>query len=48
MSLIQCNNLTKNYANKCALNHINLSVDAGHPIALVGPCLLYTSDAADE
>lgn len=37
MSLIQCHNLTKNYASKRALNQVNLSLEAGQPIALVGP-----------
>lgn len=37
MSLIQCHNLTKHYASKCALNQVSLELKAGQPIALVGP-----------
>ena len=37
MSLIQCHNLSKQYASKRALNQVNLDLKAGQPIALVGP-----------
>ncbi|WP_299495645.1 ABC transporter ATP-binding protein [uncultured Shewanella sp.] len=37
MSLIQCHNLSKQYASKRALNQVNLNLKAGQPIALVGP-----------
>jgi ABC-2 type transport system ATP-binding protein len=37
MSIIQCDNLSKQYANKLALNNVSLTLTEGAPIALVGP-----------
>lgn len=37
MALIEINNLTKNYGNNVALNNINLSIDGGKIIGLLGP-----------
>lgn len=35
--LIQCENLTKKYSNVTALNNINLTIDSGKIIGLLGP-----------
>ncbi len=35
--IIKCTNLTKCFSSKTALNNINLELEAGQPIALVGP-----------
>ncbi len=37
MKLITCEDVSKQYGTKTALNKINLSLDTGAPIALVGP-----------
>ena len=36
MSLIKCEQLTKSYGNKLALNSVSIELKAGSPIALVG------------
>lgn len=36
-TLIECKNLTKTYGKKTALDHINLSIEGGHIIGLLGP-----------
>ena len=47
--LIQIEKLCKTYGDGfTALSNINLDIMEGEIIALLGPCLLYTSDAADE
>jgi ABC-2 type transport system ATP-binding protein len=37
MNIIQCDNLSKQYANKLALDTVSLTLTEGDPIALVGP-----------
>ncbi|MBB1318990.1 ABC transporter ATP-binding protein [Shewanella sp. SR43-4] len=37
MSIIQCDNLSKQYGNKLALDAVSLTLTQGAPIALVGP-----------
>ncbi|WP_350978784.1 ABC transporter ATP-binding protein [Shewanella sp. AC34-MNA-CIBAN-0136] len=37
MSIIQCDNLSKQYGNKLALDTVSLTLTQGAPIALVGP-----------
>ncbi|MGX9463309.1 ABC transporter ATP-binding protein [Shewanella sp. A14] len=37
MSIIQCNNLSKHYGSKIALDKVSLKLTTGAPIALVGP-----------
>jgi ABC-2 type transport system ATP-binding protein len=37
MSIIQCDNLSKQYGNKLALDTVSLTLPQGAPIALVGP-----------
>lgn len=37
MSKIECKNLSKSYGNKTALNNVNLSLEGGHIIGLLGP-----------
>ncbi|WP_137221086.1 MULTISPECIES: ABC transporter ATP-binding protein [Shewanella] len=37
MSIIQCDNLSKQYGNKLALDTVSLTLTEGAPIALVGP-----------
>ena len=36
-TLIECKDLTKRYGKKTALDHINLSIEGGHIIGLLGP-----------
>ncbi len=36
-AILECKNLSKSYGKKTALNHINLSLDGGHIIGLLGP-----------
>ena len=36
-TLIECKDLTKTYGKKTALDHINLSIEGGHIIGLLGP-----------
>ena len=36
------------YGGRNTVDRVNLKLQAGTLSALVGPCLLYTSDAADE
>ncbi len=36
-SLVQCKNLTKRYGSKTAVDHIDLELEAGHIIGLLGP-----------
>lgn len=35
--LLECNNLTKNYGGKTAIDTISLSIESGHIIGLLGP-----------
>lgn len=35
--LLECNNLTKRYGKKTALDRINLTIESGHIIGLLGP-----------
>ena len=37
MSLIKCNNLTKKYGDKLALDNVSFEIQSGSPVALVGP-----------
>ncbi|MDO5155855.1 MAG: ABC transporter ATP-binding protein [Eubacteriales bacterium] len=37
MSLVECTNLTKKYGNMLALNQVNLNLEAGKIIGLLGP-----------
>jgi ABC-2 type transport system ATP-binding protein len=37
MNIIQCDNLSKQYTNKLALDTVSLTLTEGEPIALVGP-----------
>ncbi len=37
MTLLKCNNLTKTYGNVTALSNINLQIESGHIIGLLGP-----------
>ena len=36
-TLIECKDLTKSYGKKTAIDHINLSIEGGHIIGLLGP-----------
>ena len=36
-SILECKNLSKAYGNKTALSHINLALEGGHIIGLLGP-----------
>ena len=35
--ILECKNLSKTYGSHTALNHINLSLESGHIIGLLGP-----------
>lgn len=35
--LLECKDITKKYGNRTALNHINLNVESGHIVGLLGP-----------
>lgn len=36
-TLLECKNLTKNYGGKPAVDHVNLTLESGHIIGLLGP-----------
>ena len=36
-TLLECKDLTKKYGHKTALDHINLTIEKGHIIGLLGP-----------
>ena len=52
MSILQTIDLKKYYGTEPnitrALDGVNFSVEDGEFVAVVGTCLLYTSDAADD
>ena len=52
MEILKVENLTKTYGSGENLVHavddVSFSVEKGEFVAIVGACLLYTSDAADE
>ena len=37
MAVLECKDLTKHYGNAPALNHVNLTVDPGRIVGLLGP-----------
>ena len=37
MSLLECKNLSKYYSGKCALDHIDLTIERGRIVGLLGP-----------
>ena len=46
--MLKINNLNATIDNKSILNGLSLDINPGEVHAIMGPCLLYTSDAADE
>lgn len=36
-TLLECKDLTKCYGKKTAIDHINLAIESGHIIGLLGP-----------
>ena len=36
-TLLECKDLTKKFGNKTAIDHIDLSIESGHIIGLLGP-----------
>ena len=48
--IVELKDVTKKFAGVTALKDVNLSVQKGEVVGLIGDngCLLYTSDAADE
>lgn len=36
-TILECKNLSKAYGNKTALSHIDLALEGGHIIGLLGP-----------
>ena len=45
---LQLRNIRKEFGEFVAVDDLNLTIPKGSFFALLGPCLLYTSDAADE
>ena len=43
MSVLECKNLSKRYGHVQALEGVDLRIEPGHIVGLLGPCLLYTS-----
>ena len=46
--IIELKNITKAFDGEPVLQNVNLDIYDNEFITLLGPCLLYTSDAADE
>ena len=48
--MLEIKNLSVSVQNKIIINNLNLEIEKGKKVAIMGPngCLLYTSDAADE
>ena len=36
-ALLECKDLTKNFGSKTAIDHINISLERGHIVGLLGP-----------
>ena len=45
---LQVKNLCKNFGITKAVQNVSFNVNKGEVHALIGDCLLYTSDAADD
>ena len=48
MSRISVKDAVKRYGNNTVIPDLDLEIGDGELFTLLGPCLLYTSDAADE
>ena len=48
MAEIELRNLCKQWGDFIGVNDVNLTIADREFLVLLGPCLLYTSDAADE
>ena len=48
MNYIEVKGLSKSYSEIKALKNLSMEIEAGTLFGILGPCLLYTSDAADE
>ena len=46
--MIEVKNLQKAFGGNMVLKGVTETIEKGEKIAIIGPCLLYTSDAADE
>ena len=46
--MIQFEHVSKSYGKTPVLKDLNFTIPDGQFVVLIGPCLLYTSDAADE
>ena len=46
--LLKTQNLSKHFGGLQAVEGVHLDLNEGEIRAIIGPCLLYTSDAADE
>ena len=47
-NVLRLDNITMQFGGVVAVDNLSLEVNEGEIVALIGPCLLYTSDAADE
>ena len=48
MPILECNNLTKTYAGVTALDHIDLAIDPGRIVGLLGPNAGANSDRREK
>ena len=46
--MLQVSNVHKSFAGEVILDGVSFTINRGERAGLIGPCLLYTSDAADE
>lgn len=37
MNILECHDLTKRYGNVTALDHVNLNIESGRIVGLLGP-----------
>ena len=47
-NILEINNLSKYFGGLAAVSDCSIKVKRGTITGIIGPCLLYTSDAADE
>ena len=47
-TLLECKDLTKSFSGKTAIDHIDLSIESGHIIGLLGPNGSDNTDQNDQ